>query len=91
MSSALKLNLVVLIDDELRAAANALRTLRDVDPKDQEASDTAFDRALQLCWRALYHLTIPGAEESPIVCVYVPLPRVTLVPKAAEKAEEPKP
>mgnify|MGYP001563284297 CR=1 FL=1 len=92
MSAATKLSMIVLIESELRAAAHALRRLKEA-ASDKALSDAevaaATDAAFAACWTALYHLTLDGADETPITVCALPPPRVTVV--RGNRAVEEKP
>ena len=88
MSAFAKLNITVLLDHELRAAAHALTALRNVDKDDREALGVAVDRLLATVHAALYHLALDERDEYPVTIAAVPPVHVTLVKREAPADEK---
>lgn len=71
MSQTANLQIVVLFEDELRAAASALKSFEactnakgDVD---KDAYTANLTDALQACWAALFHLTLITDPDSQVM------------------------
>lgn len=79
MSGQATHNVIVLWENELRIAAQALQRLYEADSAATEPDPDLMmqlaHEAVQACRAALYHLGLPGAEHAAVVVTVAPKPK----------------